>query len=322
MKATTTTSIRYFYRAVGKRYPHQHRPHYPSYSCVASYRGSESSTYKYRLPELAVEWRQHKRPSTSFSRAFSAQSSAPPPSSSLPLGEKINGKVDNQDPTEIKTEGGASVQIGEFHSPFLGPCLGRLAVSPTSRGYAFEILLQPRQEESNRKHQHQQRQFSQSSSSDDRIGAASANNPHPAGNDETEMRKEEQNKARRLKVYYPYNEKDTKRKQQIRKEKKRQGTIRNVNRALLGNVVIAGAKLAAWFCSQSSSMMSEFVHSCVDCANQYLLLQGLRDSSNAPDRKHPYGYGKSVYFWALVSALGTFFMGCGVSGSHALRELM
>jgi solute carrier family 30 (zinc transporter), member 9 len=34
------------------------------------------------------------------------------------------------------------------------------------------------------------------------------------------------------------------------------------------------------------------------------------------------GYGKSVYFWALVSALGTFFLGAGVSMSHALSALM
>ena len=32
--------------------------------------------------------------------------------------------------------------------------------------------------------------------------------------------------------------------------------------------------------------------------------------------------GKSVYFWALVSALGTFFLGAGVSMTHAVGELM
>jgi hypothetical protein len=29
------------------------------------------------------------------------------------------------------------------------------------------------------------------------------------------------------------------------------------------------------------------------------------------------GYGKSVYFWALVSALGTFFLGAGMYGTTA-----
>jgi len=69
-------------------------------------------------------------------------------------------------------------------------------------------------------------------------------------------------------------------------------------------------------------MMSEFIHSVVDCGNQSLLLMGLRDSQNEADRLHPYGYGKSVYFWALVSALGTFFLGAGVSMSHAIPEVL
>lgn len=32
--------------------------------------------------------------------------------------------------------------------------------------------------------------------------------------------------------------------------------------------------------------------------------------------------GKSVYFWSLVSALGTFALGAGVTMRHSLVELM
>ena len=110
--------------------------------------------------------------------------------------------------------------------------------------------------------------------------------------------------------------------QQARKEKANNKTLKNVQRALIGNVVICAAKLGAWMTSGSSSMMSEFIHSVVDCGNQSLLLMGLRDSQNEADRLHPYGYGKSVYFWALVSALGTFFLGAGVSMSHAIPEVL
>lgn len=110
--------------------------------------------------------------------------------------------------------------------------------------------------------------------------------------------------------------------QQARKERARAKTAANVRRALVGNVIICAAKLGAWLSSGSSSMMSEFVHSVVDCGNQSLLLMGLKDSQNEADRLHPYGYGKAVYFWALVSALGTFFLGAGVSMSHAVGELM
>ena len=102
----------------------------------------------------------------------------------------------------------------------------------------------------------------------------------------------------------------------------RAATYSNVQRALGGNAVIAIAKLAAAISSGSSAMMSEFVHSVVDCGNQALLLVGLKSSGFAPDRTHPYGYGKAIYFWALVSALGTFFLGAGVSMTHSVGELM
>ena len=112
------------------------------------------------------------------------------------------------------------------------------------------------------------------------------------------------------------------RRQRTNWERAREKTTENVQRALAGNVVICAAKLAASISSGSSSMFSEFIHSVVDCGNQSLLLLGLRDAGNVADRRHPYGYGKSIYFWALVSALGTFFLGAGISGTQAWAELM
>jgi len=105
-------------------------------------------------------------------------------------------------------------------------------------------------------------------------------------------------------------------------EKSRTMQIKTVRRALVGNVVIAVSKMAAFLHSGSSAMLSEFIHSVVDCGNQSLLLVGLRDSGNEADRAHPYGYGKSIYFWALVSALGTFFLGAGVSMTQSIPNLI
>ena len=108
----------------------------------------------------------------------------------------------------------------------------------------------------------------------------------------------------------------------VNNEKIREQRISTVRRALGGNVVIAVAKLGAFLHSGSSAMLSEFIHSIVDCGNQSLLLVGLRDSGNEADRSHQYGYGKSIYFWALVSALGTFFLGAGVSMTQAIPQLI
>jgi zinc transporter 9 len=116
--------------------------------------------------------------------------------------------------------------------------------------------------------------------------------------------------------------KNIERTQIINIEKTRQKQLVTVRRALGGNVIIACSKLAAFLHSGSSAMMSEFIHSVVDCGNQSLLLVGLRDSGHVADRNHSYGYGKSIYFWALVSALGTFFLGAGVSMTQAIPNLI
>lgn len=95
-----------------------------------------------------------------------------------------------------------------------------------------------------------------------------------------------------------------------------------VKLALGGNLLITVAKTVAWGMTGSSAMLSEAVHSLVDTGNQALLLIGIMSAENAPDRFHQYGYGKSIYFWSLISALGTFWFGAGISGFHSLGTLL
>lgn len=63
--------------------------------------------------------------------------------------------------------------------------------------------------------------------------------------------------------------------------------------ALAGNLVITLGKFLAYLHSGSSAMSSEAMHSLVDSANQLLLVVGLRSAATAPDKRHPYGYGKT-----------------------------
>ena len=83
--------------------------------------------------------------------------------------------------------------------------------------------------------------------------------------------------------------------------------------ALIGNVLVAITKGIAAALSGSSSMLSEAVHSFVDCSNEVLLLYGQHRAARQPDREHPLGYGRELYFWSFVVALLIFALGAGVS---------
>ncbi|MBB3221200.1 cation diffusion facilitator family transporter [Pseudoduganella umbonata] len=126
------------------------------------------------------------------------------------------------------------------------------------------------------------------SSPDDRAGQGAAANPAPPGAADGAARRESQ------KVIYA---------------------------AIVANLGIATAKFIVAGITGSAAMVAEGIHSAVDTGNEFLLLLGERRSARPADRQHPFGYGKSLYFWALIVALSVFSLGGGLSIYHGVAAL-
>ncbi|UCC14718.1 MAG: cation transporter [Gammaproteobacteria bacterium] len=98
-------------------------------------------------------------------------------------------------------------------------------------------------------------------------------------------------------------------------------SLKVVIAALVGNSLIAITKFSAAAYTGSSAMFSEAVHSVVDTGNQALLLFGLKRADRRADDKHPFGYGKEVFFWAFVVAILLFAVGAGVSIYEGIHRI-
>jgi cation diffusion facilitator family transporter len=99
-------------------------------------------------------------------------------------------------------------------------------------------------------------------------------------------------------------------------------SLRTVVVALLANAGIAAAKLVAALLTGSSAMLAEAFHASADTGNQVLLLIAQRRGSRPPDKRHPMGYGREAYFWALIASFGVFVTGALFSVRQGIKALL
>ncbi|MBI3285368.1 MAG: cation diffusion facilitator family transporter [Burkholderiales bacterium] len=100
-----------------------------------------------------------------------------------------------------------------------------------------------------------------------------------------------------------------------------EGSTKAIFYALGANGGIALAKFAAALFTASGAMLAEAIHSTADCVNQVFLLVGLREAKRPVDAAHPMGYGRVVYFWAMMVALLLFFLGGAFSVMEGVERL-
>ncbi|MGN6389001.1 MAG: cation diffusion facilitator family transporter [Burkholderiaceae bacterium] len=99
------------------------------------------------------------------------------------------------------------------------------------------------------------------------------------------------------------------------------GSTRAIFLALSANGGIAIAKFVAAILTGSNSMLAEAIHSVADCTNQLFLLRGMKEAQKPADTSHPMGYGRVVYFWAMMVALLLFFVGGAFSVMQGIDHL-
>lgn len=100
------------------------------------------------------------------------------------------------------------------------------------------------------------------------------------------------------------------------------GSTKAVYTAIVANSIITVTKMVAFTYTGSGAMLSEGIHSFADVMNQVLLAFGIHKSKQEPDAEHPYGYGRDAFVWAMISAVGIFFLGCGVTIYHGISSLL
>jgi cation diffusion facilitator family transporter len=86
-------------------------------------------------------------------------------------------------------------------------------------------------------------------------------------------------------------------------------SLRAILLALGANFAIFVAKLIAAVMTGSGAMLAEAVHSLADCANQGLLLVGMRQAKRPPSMEYPLGWGRVMYFWSFLVAMLLFSVG-------------
>lgn len=81
-------------------------------------------------------------------------------------------------------------------------------------------------------------------------------------------------------------------------------------------------KTFAWLSCGSHSMFAEAIHSLADTINQLILAYGIHKSTQMADSDHPYGYTNMKYVSSLISGVGIFCVGTGLSIYHGITGLL
>lgn len=90
--------------------------------------------------------------------------------------------------------------------------------------------------------------------------------------------------------------------------------------SILGNVLLSVFKLIAGIFAHSGAMISDAVHSASDVFSTFVVMIGIKISTRASDKEHPYGHERMECVAAIVLATILCITGLGI-GKNAIAKL-
>jgi cation diffusion facilitator family transporter len=87
----------------------------------------------------------------------------------------------------------------------------------------------------------------------------------------------------------------------------------------LGDIIL---NVVIMIITGSVVMLAEAFEGLSDLVASGLLLIGLRISKRRPNKKHPFGFGKALFFWTLLSAMIMLIFGAGLSIYFGIQRFL
>ncbi len=91
--------------------------------------------------------------------------------------------------------------------------------------------------------------------------------------------------------------------------------------AFAADLGVALSKIGAAIITGSAAMAAEASHSLADVLNGVFLLIAQQQGTRDRDERHPFGFGREAYFWALLAAMGVFIAGAAFSLREGIQDL-
>ena len=79
--------------------------------------------------------------------------------------------------------------------------------------------------------------------------------------------------------------------------------------SIISNIILAGFKAFVGLLANSIAIISDAVNNLSDALSSIITIVGTKLAGKAPDKKHPYGYGRIEYMTSLIVSVIVLYAG-------------